>query len=99
MLAVGLHAPEVAVEHASTEPDLRVDEDVGGDEVAAALEPEARGPRLRRTDLEHAEPSPGPHVAVEQHLERMLVREPVEIVPAEIPSDEREHGVEGVVRL
>jgi tRNA G18 (ribose-2'-O)-methylase SpoU len=55
MLAVGLHACEVAVERTAAETDLLVDEDVRLDVLAFALEPEPRSPRLRRTDLEHAQ--------------------------------------------
>ena len=65
---------EVAVERAAAEPDLRIDEDVGRDVLAVALEPEARGPRLRRADLEHAQAARVADVAAEQHLERVAVR-------------------------
>ncbi len=99
MLAVRLHAAELAVERAATEADLGVDEDVGGDVLAVALEPEARRPRLRRADLEHAQPAQVSDVAIEEHLERVAVRKPDEIVPAELAIDEREHGVDLVVRL
>src|SRR5206468_11002525 len=56
-LTVRLHAAEVAVEGAAAEADVPVDEDVGRDELAAALEPEAGRPRLGGSDLEDAERS------------------------------------------
>ena len=55
ILAVGLHAAEVAVERAAAEADVRVDEDVGRDVLAVAFEPEARRPGFRGPDLEHAQ--------------------------------------------
>ena len=99
VLAVGLDAAEVAVERAAPEADLRVDEDVGGDELAVALEPEARGPGLRRADLEHAQAAPVADVAAEQHLEGVGVPEPRQVVPPELAVHEREHRVDRVVRL
>ena len=99
VLAVGLDAAEVAVERAAPEPDLRVDEDVGGDELAVALEPEARGPGLRRADLEHAQAAPVADVAAEQHLEGVGVPEPRQVVPPELAVHEREHRVDRVVGL
>ena len=89
VLAVGLHAAEVAVERAASQPDLRVDEDVRRDVLAAALKPESGRPRLRSPDLEHAQAAGVCDVPVEQHLERMAVREPVRVVPAELAVDER----------
>ena len=54
VLAVGLHAPEVAVERAAAEADVRVDEDVGRDDTrsrararSAQPTPSPRRPRAR----------------------------------------------------
>ena len=99
VLAVGLDARELAVERSAAEPDLRVGEDVRRHELAVALEPEARGPGLGGAQLEHAQPAPLLDVAPEQDLDRVAVREPVEVVPAELLVHEREHGVHLVVRL
>ena len=99
VLSVGLDAPEVSVECAAPEPDLLVHQDVCGDEVAVAGEPEARGPRLRRPDLEHAQPGRAVDVAVEENLERVPVRKPVRVVPAELAVHERKDGVDRVVGL
>ena len=99
VLAVGLDPREVAVEGAAPEPDLRVGEDVGGDVLAAALEPEAGRPRLRGAELEHAQPAALLDEAVEEHPDRVAVRPPVEVVPPELLVHERQHGVDGVVRL
>ena len=99
MLTVRLHAAEVAVEGAAAEPDVRVDDDVGGDELAVPLAPEARRPRLRGADLEHPQSPPLADVAAEQKLERVGVAQPAEVVPAELPVHERQDGVDLVVRL
>src|SRR5206468_10894497 len=99
VLAVRLDAAEVPVDRTAAEPDVAVDEDVRRDELALSLEPEPRSPGLRGTDLEHAQPPGALDVAIEQELERMAVREPVLVVPAELAVDERKHGIDRVVRL
>src|SRR4051794_28387280 len=99
MLAVRLHAREVAVEGPAAEPDLAVDEDVGRDVLTVALEPEPRAPRLRGPHLEHPQPALLADIAVEEDLKGMSVRQPVGIVPPELPIHERKSRVDGVVGL
>src|SRR5207247_88969 len=71
VLAVGLYATELAVERAAAQPDLRVDEDVRRDVLAAALQPEPGRPGLRSPDLEHPEAAGVCDVPAEQPLRRM----------------------------
>ena len=101
MLAVGLHARERPdarlVERAAADPDVRVGEDVGGDVLDAARDQVLRRPPLRRADLEHAHPRP--HVPLEQQRERVLVRAPGLVVPAEVAAEVRELRVDLVVGL
>ena len=99
MLPVRLDPRKVAVERAAAEADVRVDEDVGRDVLAVAFEPEARGPCLRGAHLEHAQAAPPFDVAVEEHLERVAVREPVELVPPELLIYKWENRVHDVVGL
>ena len=56
-------------------------------------------PGLRRADLEHAQAAQVADVAVEQELERVAVREPGLVVPAEVAVHERQDGVDLVVGL
>src|SRR5260370_24643334 len=80
------------VEGAPSDADRGVGEDVGPDVLAPERDEVLRPPALRRTHLEHAHP--GPHVTLEQDRERVLVRAPGSVVPAEVTAKVRQVRVD-----
>ncbi len=99
-LAVGLDPEErpdlLLVEGAAPQPDVRVGEDVGAHVGAAGRDDVGCAPALRRTHLQNAHSG---LEQIEEQPERVLVRLPREVFPAEIAGQVGQRGVDGVVGL